>query len=646
MTRLIDPRTLLLVGIVLIMLIGMSSAQEPKLGDVADGNRSIPVHVLDLYDEEGAVIRATDRLTMPFSLKKTCEQNCHNYTKISGGWHFNSTDSTVPPGRRGEPWILADPVSATQVPLSHRTWNGTFKPESFGLTPFLFTEKFGRHLPGGGVSANDSTESPDIYMRWMVSGKAEINCLSCHDAEKAHDQAEYYRQMQFQNFRWAAAATSGFALVKGSAKNMPGNYDIYSGAIPDIKDAVPPSIEYDKTRFNSKGKVFFDIARKVPKERCYFCHSSKAIHENQKDRWEVDEDVHLSAGMTCIDCHRNGLDHSMSRGYEWETVTAGKASVATLSCKGCHLRNEQSSNPHHGRLGAPYPSHRGIPTIHFEKLSCTACHSGPWPAKTAQKVKLSKSHALGVQGTKKENDVVPYILSPVYVKDEDGKIAPHRLIWPAYWAFMNGDSINPVDLKDIQKIVIAVIKKDSLTDSIKFAQMIAGNWPQFAEKQIIQILDSLKTAYLGHGNPVYICGGKLLSMTGSTHLSIQEHPAAKPYTWAFAHDVRPKEQSLGVKGCEDCHSIDAAFSFGSVKAPVPFDFSEGSKIVMTSFQGFDSVYPRVFALSFLFRPFLKNIILVCCIIIFLVLIVCLLKGLEVILKMWSAKIFEDTSNNV
>ena len=36
--------------------------------------------------------------------------------------------------------------------------------------------------------------------------------------------------------------------------------------------------------------------------------------ETQPDRWESEEDVHLAAGMTCVDCHRNGVEHLIVRG--------------------------------------------------------------------------------------------------------------------------------------------------------------------------------------------------------------------------------------------------------------------------------------------------------------------------------------------
>ncbi len=217
--------------LVLFVLISMSIywapalAQDAKLGDVSDGNRSIPVHLINLYDEEGSLIRPGDEPVLPFSTKQTCLP-CHDYRKISSGWHFNAANPDVPAGRRGEPWILVDQRTATQIPLSYRPWPGTYRPEQVGLQPMRFIQMFGRHTPGGGVGEDEALQTPEFFMRWLVSGKLEINCLSCHNADPAHDQAEYANQIAHQNFRWAASASSGLASVRGSAEKMPDNYTI------------------------------------------------------------------------------------------------------------------------------------------------------------------------------------------------------------------------------------------------------------------------------------------------------------------------------------------------------------------------------------------------------------------------------------
>jgi hypothetical protein len=618
-------------------------APEPKLGDIADGSRADHVHVLDLRDQTGSLIRADDPIALPFSPRQTC-QECHDYETISGGWHFNAVDPDVGPGRRGEPWVLFDPVSATQVPLSHRDWQGVAHPEELGLSPFLFTERFGRHLPGGGVSEADADEPLDIYLRWMVSGRAEVNCLGCHDRESGHDQAEYDRQMRQQNYRWAAAATSAFTTVTGSAKAMPDNYDIYAGGAPDLADAIPPTVEYDSGRFNRQGKVLFDVPRRAPEERCYFCHSSVTIEEAdgadaaRAQRWEADLDVHMVAGLTCVDCHRNGLDHLITRGYEWEAADRDDSTVAAYSCAGCHIRDQESQVPGNGGMGAPYPAHRGLPVVHFEKLACTACHSGPWPTDSVQRVKLSRTHALGTHGVRKGDDVAPYVLSPVFARDEDGKIAPHRMIWPAYWGFMRGDAIEAAPAEDVRASALAAVLAEEPEGGPNVERLRAGSWPLFSEAQMVRILGDLAGLFPESGEPVYVGGGKVFSLDGAGGTSLlaeENHPAAQPYSWAFAHDVRPAEQSLGIRGCDDCHALGAPFSFATVTAPVPFDFAEGATISMTSLQDMNAVYPRVFAFTFLFRPLVKYTIIICSIIMLLVVLLYALKGLEVLLIAWS-----------
>lgn len=629
--RLTEVRFLLFYLILSHIIVLQTQAQETKLGDKSDGSRSIPIHLIDLYDADSSLIRLDDHPIMPFSTKQTCIP-CHNYHKISTGWHFNAADTSISPGRPGHPWILVDQITATQIPLTSRRWPGTFRPEDVGLTPWYFIQQFGRHLPGGGVGENDTSDVDDVFTRWMISGKLEINCLSCHDAEASHNQAEYGHNITKQNFRWAAAATSGFSIVRGSAKDMPDNYDIYHGVAPDKPRAIPPSCEYNESRFNPQGKVFFDLVRHVPNDRCYFCHSTKYVEGSYAERWLTDEDVHLAAGLKCVDCHRNGLDHDIIRGYEGEAEAKNKPSAATFSCKGCHIGDNSALAPRNGRLGAPHPKHTGIPTIHFEKLSCTACHSGPWPSEKAHLVKTSKGHGLGTQAILKSDEVLPYILSPVYVKGEDGKIAPHKLLWPAYWAIMNGDSVRPLAPQLVRPIALTAITSDTMTDSSNYSRIASGKWPNFTTKQLTEVLDSLASLYSEADLPVYISGGQLYRLTDSGEISKQAHLAAQPYSWTLAHDVRPAKQALGNQSCDDCHSMNAAFSFGKVDIHSPLAFERIRPKSMTEFQDNRIVYPKVFAATFFFRPLLKFLILTSCILLAAILILYLFKGLDFILK--------------
>jgi len=490
-------------------------------------------------------------------------------------------------------------------------------------------------MPGGGVGELESDKIDEIA-RQMVSGKLEINCLICHDADPAYDSAEYASQITRQNFRWAATASCEYASVTGSAKDMLNTYDPFMPEPPEDPKKIPPTITYRENTFDHKNQVFFDIVREVPNERCYFCHSNVKVDKNGTEKWTADEDVHLTAGMTCVDCHREGLEHNTIRGYEGEDWISGNAVVATSTCQGCHLP-EKSSVPQAGRLGAPVPEHPGIPPIHFEKLTCTACHSGPWPAQRTYRGKTSRAHALGTHNVNKSPDVLPHIFYPVFAKQGgiiigyrgravmrlDRKIGPHKLIWPAYWGTLKDQNVTPIALETVRRTVGKIITKERLSPS--------GDWPSLTEQHITKSLTLLGKAV--EGKPVYISGSKLYQLDDSGKLSEEkDHPAAKPYMWPFAHNVRPAAQSLGVRRCEDCHATDAPFFFGKVAVDSPLKSEQDSVKKMIEFQGINAFYAWAFAFSFVFRPWLKVVTLGSCAILAAVLLLYGLKALACIAK--------------
>ena len=604
--------TAVLSLLLVLVLLADADTNEKLLGDGSDGSRAIPVHLIPLLDEEGEKITPGDKPLLPFSIHQTCsdchinENVYHSYETISGGWHFNSTDPNVSPGRPGQPWIFVDAGTGTQIPLSYRPWPGTFRPEQLGLTPWKFIQLFGRHMPGGGVGELEG-DNPDEIMRGFVSGKLEINCLSCHNAHAGQDQAEYASQITRQNFRWAGTAACEFASVKGSAANLPDTYDFL------ISDAI--AVKYRESTFDYKNRVLFNIVRKVPTERCYFCHSNVDVGS---EKWTTDEDVHLTAGLTCIDCHYNGIDHNISRGYEGEESVSTNLLAGTSSCQGCHTS---------GRLGAPVPEHPGIPPVHFDKLTCTACHSGPWPNQKTHRTKTSRAHGLGLYNVKSKDDVLPHIMFPVFAKQPDDKIAPHKLLWPAFWGSMEDQNVTPIALEIVRPIAGKIIAKEKLPRS--------GDWPALTAEHITETLTLLSSEKSVEGEAVYICGGKLyrLSNRGRGKLISTKHDAGQPYLWPIAHDVRPAAQSLGIRGCEDCHATDAPFFFGEVDEDSPIIIKWDSVKKMVEFQDVDAVYTWAFALSFVFRPWLKVITLASCAVLTVVLLLYVLKALACITKM-------------
>lgn len=582
-------------GLILCSSITYVQDEPPLIGDTSSGSRSNFVHVIPLLDEGGIQLTLEDDPPLPFSTKQTCALKCHSYDKITSGWHFNYMDVSQNPGRSGHPWIYADPQTGTQIPLSYRGWAGAYKPSEVGMSDWDFMKHFGRHLPGGGVGELQGDLGVDKVMRSLVSGRLEANCLACHDTETAHDQAKYAENIAKENFRWAATATAPFADVEGSSTELPDTYDYL---MPDMlvdSKISPPSVHYQSNRFNHNQDVFIDVKREVPNERCYFCHTTLVVGQERNEKWMMDEDVHIAAGMKCVDCHCNGIDHNIVRGYEGEDEISNNPLAKALTCEGCHLGND-ASIPTAGRLTAPVPQHKGIPPIHFENMACTSCHSGPWLGDSTQKVKTSFAHALGTHGVNKNADSLPHIITPVMARNANGKIAPHNLIYPSYWGAINGDDISPLSLS----VINSAIQLEGTPHS-------PGDWVNVDQDAIQSQLQQLKSSL--DQEPTFISGGMLYRLNDTNEIITEYHPSAEPYRWAVAHNVRPAAQSLGVRNCQDCHDRNADFFQSQVMVDSPVIQESTPSLRMVEFQELDEKHIAVFNASFAGRTYLKYVLM-------------------------------------
>ncbi|MDH4201916.1 MAG: cytochrome c3 family protein [Phycisphaerae bacterium] len=594
----------LLTALLLAVCVYPVRAEVGQLvGQGSDGNRSTPVHQIELYDEEGNQIRPFDKDPKPFSTRITCGR-CHEYGTIASGWHFNGYESEafndegelvkIDWGRPGQPWVLTDSKTRTQIPLSGRKWPGTFSPDELRISSWKFLEMISSHFPGGSYG-EIKAEQPYEERRQEISGLYEVNCLACHNADPHQDQNMAALQAARQNYRWIPAASSRMADVSGDTLDLTMFYD------PEV-NINGPTMTYRKDLFDSEDTVFFDITGKPSNERCYFCHSNQNLSVSEDREWTRDEDVHLKSGLKCVDCHRNGDNHMITRGIE--TEGDGK----TLTCEGCHLP-DPADTPQSGRLGAPEPKHRGIPTIHFEKLTCTACHSGTWPAEEAARWKTARMHETGLHGPHTPYVPQPHVYAPVLMKGAGGKIGPYKLFWPAYWAAQRDDAMTPIPPEQVLEkagdVLGAYIEK---TD----------DWKPLTEQQIAGVLERLST---GGERGVYIAGGKSYRLDAEGNVTSCDDEAAQPYAWPMAHDVRPAEQSLGVRMCKDCHTTDSPFFFGTVEMDTPVKADNGVRTMeMIQLQGIDRLYMWVFNASFVFRPFLKIVAFASCGLIVLVLL--------------------------
>ena len=422
-----------------------------------DGNRTTPAHLIPLRDENDQLIVPTDIVPMPFSARYTCGP-CHDYKTVRGGWHFDAMKSEKN-GRPGEPWIWLDPKTGTVLPLSYRRWPGTWDPKTLELNPWDFTMLFGRHLPGGGpAEPGEDVVFPGADSRWNVSGKAEANCLACHNKSGRQDESEWAKQVLRQNLRWAATAAAGIGEVGGMASRLHETWDVTDG--PNLDDhewAVAPSVKYRSADFDSKHRFFFDIAYPPEDRNCLACHSVSPVADA---RATSPVDVHTARGIKCAECHRNGLGHGITRGYEGEAAETGDRSAESFTCRGCHLGEDASGErlvmP--GRLGAPYPKHTGIPLVHFRRLECTVCHSGPLPVRKWTRVRTSRANRLGIYGVAQWSTDQPAVMEPVEMREAGGKIGPRRLVWPAFWARLEAKNVVPLQPGAVEAAAGDVLK--------------------------------------------------------------------------------------------------------------------------------------------------------------------------------------------
>jgi hypothetical protein len=534
--------------------------------------------------------------------------------------------------------------------------------------------------------------------RWKLSGQLAIDCMACHSKDTAYSPETWWDQIKKQNFAWAPAAALGIADVEGDVSKLPSDFDptarnaIQEPPQPEVKDEAKeevkdepkegegqedrkvsgpqegtppeetkeaskeetsgarseaaqdgpslPKTKYRALRMSVDKKVFFDIVKKPSDNACYYCHTARIAGVGESPDWTHDEDVHLRAGIGCSDCHRNGIEHDTVRSFEGEKHSS-KLSVATFSCRGCHLgEKEEAARVVGGRLGAPKPMHRGLPPIHLERLSCTACHSGPRPGEQALRVQTAMAHGLGLPTHELSADTEPGVVAPVMLRT-DGVLYPHRSVWPAFWGEMKDVEIKPlnpeavnealrttlrvrrnstftetltkVTLKAEDKVAVlgeerAKVAVSELTDAekAKLDQLEKTKAVDAFREKLGAALKALKKIVKTEGaEPVYVSGGRAYRLGTNDALEVFAHKAADPYSWKLAHDVRPARWSTGASGCYECHTLGAPIFDGQVTALGPAPDAEPPAEKMAELAGYNRVQIDAWNQSFKGRAAFK-----------------------------------------
>jgi len=195
------------------------------------------------------------------------------------------------------------------------------------------------------------------------------------------------------------------------------------------------------------------------------------------------------------------------------------------------------------------------------------------------------------------------------VRGADGKIAPHLMVWPAFWALVSAEGVQRFEPEQLGTLVDEVLpEREAQGGEEGYA------YPSLTAEQIAAVLVRLEEG-LGDGKEaVYVRRGVAYRLTEVGEIEIFERdgwPADSAYTWPLGHDVRPAAQSLGVGGCLDCHAGDAAFTFGSISPETAAQLERPPLEFMFELRGESRLLSSIWASSFAQRFWFKFVCFAC-----------------------------------
>jgi hypothetical protein len=565
-----------------------------------------------LRDEEGRVINpiADENADKPYSPKQTCGR-CHDYEKITRGYHFTQGAGERPtadqaarclwastPGNYGGTWCSPAPLYKYLSPKTNES------PATMDMTSFTFlTMPCASCHPGGGSAEFDRDgKRYDVWMsdpasgfsaggnnnfdgdyyqaRWTETGVMEADCLLCHLPE--YNGSERKRQLGAWNFRWAATAGAGFAQVDGS-----------------VKSGEPVTVTYDKELFTEDGMVEPHIVREPRNQVCLSCHA-KPGWKKRGANFRSRTDVHLRAGLKCVDCHPAGSSatdpriagrevHQIGKGDDPGGHVRDDLDDTCISCADCHDS---------GHMGAPIAKHRWLPPLHLEKIACQTCHIPERTVKAAMvqagdvfnpgtKIPSKGKHLWTFYGPRGEYwnhygdlEMMGYDDKPTdpfrpTLARYKGKIYPVNRVhsaWPGIEVEGETALMQP-RMSDVYRMwtshqadaaVYPELSKirDDNADSVPEV-----NRPEEIDALIQSVTRMLEqVAYPMEGKRVVWVMDDRVYQSGTEFRVLQTHPwEASPYgnVHKYNHDVMPARAALGVNGCTDCHHPGSDFFFAS-----------------------------------------------------------------------------------
>lgn len=579
-----------------------------------------------LRDEAGQVINPIQGINanVPYSPKRTCGA-CHDYDKICEGFHFQQGRGervseemaqryqwVTSPGNYGGTWCSPAPLYRQLAPKRNSS------ARMIDMTSFEFvTATCGNCHPGGGPLEYDregrrydewmrdpksglkpggenGLDGDYFKARWAETGVIEADCLLCHMPE--YDYKLRNKHLSELNFRWAATAGARFATVSGS-----------------IKQGTPVTVTYDPKIFDAQGMLSLHIVRQPRNETCLHCHA-KPGWKKRGASFSPRTDVHMRAGLRCVDCHpagRNAVDdrvrgkevHQFGKGDDPSGHVRDDLDNTVRQCADCHSS---------GYLGAPIAKHLGLPPVHLEKLACTTCHIPQRYVKSAQ-VQVSDVFNPGSKiepppkyiwtfydpymrywnhygelnmFTHDDQPTDPYRPVLAWYK---GKIFPVNRVHSAWPGIKTKGKLglNQPFMKDV-----FTMWKTHQGDPSKYPQLCqikddnGDGVPEVNRPQEIDAFIQSVEAYLrdtqfdlSGKQVVWVSDDRVYSSGTQFELLPKHDYEATPYASVhkYSHDVAPAKAALGAKGCKDCHSRRSDFFFASI---LRYPFGEDGKPVM------------------------------------------------------------------
>jgi hypothetical protein len=588
-----------------------------------------------LRDEAGNVIDPVKGVndTAPYSPKQTCGvSGCHDYAKITEGFHFTQgKDEALPtefadrynwvtsPGNYGGNWCSPAPLYRQLAPKKNAN------ARTIDMTSFDFvTATCGNCHPGGGplefdrdgrrydswmrdpasgfASGADNGLDGDYYKaRWSETGVIEADCLLCHMPE--YDLKKRNAELANLNFRWAATAGAGFGKINGK-----------------VQANEQPSVSYDKMKFDTDGNVIVHIAPEPRNEACLGCHF-KPDWKKRGAAYSVRTDVHMMAGLRCVDCHAAGSKafdqrirgreiHQFGKGDDPSGWVRNDLDNTVRSCESCHIE---------GWRNAPRATHAWLPPLHLENIACQTCHI---PARAVKSALVQASDVYnpapritpppkhiwtfydqemtfwnhyGELDLFTGQDEPTNVTRPTIIRYKD-KFFPGNRVHSAWVGFEEEGKpgLNQLFMKDFFQMWTQH-RADPKNKFPELAKISDDNKDGMIEVNRPEEIDALLTATeayltvtgfpLAEKRLVWVSDSKAYYSSSDWRELPREGHEATAYAsvYKFSHDIAPARAALGAGGCVECHRSGSPFFQGAVLDTV-FSSKDAGPVWMPNYQ--------------------------------------------------------------